>query len=155
MVEIIETALSGLGVPEKVLAAGQFQPRGHMGSMFTGGLVGESLAGSVGGVADSVATVGGGAAGARMHDAATGLPSNMLVGVTDTHVCGFAAKTRHTEAGPIVFRVPRSGVEVKVHQRVNVRVLELIDSASGSRIELEGHRLPMTHSKDVIHALTS
>jgi hypothetical protein len=30
---------------------------------------------------------------------------------------------------------------------VNVRVLELIDSATGSRIELEGNRLPVTHSK--------
>jgi hypothetical protein len=29
-------------------------------------------------------------------------------------------------------------------------VLELIESASGSRIELEGNRLPITHSKDVI-----
>jgi hypothetical protein len=36
---------------------------------------------------------------------------------------------------------------------VNVRVLELIDSATGSRIELEGNRLPVTHSKDVIDTL--
>jgi hypothetical protein len=44
---------------------------------------------------------------------------------------------------------------VKVHQRVNVRVLELIDEDSGSRIELEGNRLPVTHSKDVIEALSA
>ena len=42
---------------------------------------------------------------------------------------------------------------MKVHQRVNVRVLELIDAATGARIELEGNRLPVTHSKDVIQAL--
>ena len=42
---------------------------------------------------------------------------------------------------------------MKVHLRVNVRVLELIDSATGARIELEGNRVPMTHSKDVIKAL--
>jgi hypothetical protein len=36
---------------------------------------------------------------------------------------------------------------------VNVRVLELIDEASGSRIELEDNRLPVTHSKDVIETL--
>jgi hypothetical protein len=36
---------------------------------------------------------------------------------------------------------------------VNVRVLELIDEASGSKIELEGNRLPITHSKDVIDEL--
>jgi hypothetical protein len=34
-----------------------------------------------------------------------------------------------------------------------VRVLELLDEASGSRIELEGSRVPLTHSKDVIEAL--
>jgi hypothetical protein len=45
------------------------------------------------------------------------------------------------------------GVTAKVHQRVNVRILELIDTASGSRIELEGNRLPVTHSRDVIDAL--
>ena len=38
-------------------------------------------------------------------------------------------------------------------RRVNVRVLELIDTATGSRIELEGNRIPLTHSKDVIHDL--
>ncbi len=44
-------------------------------------------------------------------------------------------------------------VSVEVHQRVNVRVLELIDAASGSRLEVEGNRLPVTHSKDVIDHL--
>jgi hypothetical protein len=34
-----------------------------------------------------------------------------------------------------------------------VRASELIDRASGARIELEGNRLPVTHSKDVIEAL--
>jgi hypothetical protein len=153
MVEIVETALRELGVPEEVTAAGQFEPRGHTGSLFAGGLIGDSLTGSLGGLADSIATVGGSIAGARIHDAASGLPREMLVGVTPTHVCGFAAKTRHSPAGPIVFRVPRANLDVKVHQRVNVRVLELIDSTTGSTIQLEGNRIPLTHSKDVINAL--
>ena len=153
MVGIVEQALVELGVAEQVVAAGQFMPRGHTGSMFAGGFVGDSLAGSTGSLGDAIGTAGGALAGAKMHDAASGLPSTMLVGVTPTHVCGFAAKTRHSPAGPLVFRVPREGLEVKVHQRVNVRVLELIDSASGSRIELEGNRIPLTHSKDVIDAL--
>jgi hypothetical protein len=79
----------------------------------------------------------------------------MLVGVTATHVYGFKESTRHSPVGPLVFRVPRAGLDVKVHQRVNVRILELIDSTSGSRIELEGNRIPVTHSKDVITALQS
>jgi hypothetical protein len=38
---------------------------------------------------------------------------------------------------------------------VNVRILELADTASGSTIQLEGNRIPLTHSKDVITALGS
>jgi len=53
-----------------------------------------------------------------------------------------------------VFQVPRAGLTAKVHQRVNVRVLELIEPGSGSRVELEGNRIPLTHSKDVIRLLT-
>ncbi|GAA2140055.1 hypothetical protein GCM10009844_09360 [Nocardioides koreensis] len=154
MIGIVEEALRELGVPEEVTAAGQFLPRGHTGSMFAGGLVGDSLAGSAGGVADAVGTAAGSLAGARAHDAASGLPDKMLVGVTPTHVCGFGAATRYSAAGPLVFRVPRRNLDVRVHQRLNVRVLELIDPATGSRIELEGNRIPLTHSKDVIEALT-
>ncbi len=153
MIEIVEVALRELGVPEEVTAAGQFMPRGHTGSMFAGGMVGDSLTGSLGGLADSIGTVGGSIAGARIHDASTGLPGKMLVGVTPTHVCGFDSASRRSAAGPIVFRVPRATLQVKVHQRVNVRILELIDSTTGSRIELEGNRIPVTHSKDVIDAL--
>ena len=43
---------------------------------------------------------------------------------------------------------------MKVHQRANVLVLELIHPETGSRIELEGNRLPITHSKDVISELS-
>ena len=67
-----------------------------------------------------------------MHDASTGLPGTMLVGVTPTHVCAFDSRSRH-KAGPIVFRVPRRTLKVEVHQRVNVRILELVDESSGSR----------------------
>jgi hypothetical protein len=36
---------------------------------------------------------------------------------------------------------------------VNVRVLELIHDDTSSRIELEGNRVPLTHSEDVIETL--
>jgi hypothetical protein len=154
MVEAVETALRELGMDEPVEAAGEFQPRGHTGSMFAGGFVGEAVGGSLGGVGDSVAVVGGALAGAKIHDAASGLPEWMIVGVTPTHVCGFAAAKRRREAGALVFRVPRSAIEVEVHGRVNVRILELIDPGTGSRIQLEGNRIPVAHSKDVIEALS-
>ncbi len=72
MVESVQGALGQLQVDEKVLAVGQFQPRGHTGSMFAGGLIGSSVGGS--GLADSIATVGGSIAGYKLHDAASGLP---------------------------------------------------------------------------------
>jgi hypothetical protein len=68
-------------------------------------------------------------------------------------VYGFAAAHRSSPAGALVFGVSREQIDVKVHQRVNVRILELVDSATGSTIQLEGNRIPLTHSKDVIEAL--
>ncbi len=153
MVQSVEGALSVLGAPEEVEAAGEFQPRGHTGAMFAGGFIGDGLASAMGGLADSVGTVGGALAGGRLHDAGSGLPTWMLVGVTPTHVCGFAAEHPRRQAGALVFRLPRESLEVTVHRRVNVRILELVDPATGAAIELEGNRIPLTHSKDVIQAL--
>ena len=154
MVELVQRALVARGIQDEVEAVGQFEPRGHTGSMFVGGLVGDEAGSLVGGAADAVGLAAGSLAGMHAADAASGLPSQMLVGVSATTVYGFAAPTRHSEPTSLVFQVPRAGIEVKVHQGVNVRVLELIDGASDSRIELEGNRLPMTHSKDVIETLT-
>jgi hypothetical protein len=101
-----------------------------------------------------VGTGAGALAGMRAADARSGLAPNMLVAVSETTVYGFAAPTRRSEPTALAFQVPRAGLTAKVHQRVNVRVLELIDEATGSRIELEGNRIPLTHSKDVIEALS-
>jgi hypothetical protein len=122
--------------------------------MFAGGLVGGDAGSLLGGVGDSVGTGAGALAGMRATDASSGLPPKMLVGVSERSVYGFAAPTRHDAPTALAFQLPRAGLTAKVHQRVNVRVLELIDDASGSRIELEGNRLPVTHSKDVIEALS-
>jgi hypothetical protein len=153
MVEIVNEALATQGIADTVMSVGEFYPRGHTGAGFAGGLIGGDAGGAIGSLGDSVGTAGGYLAGARAHDATTGLPEKMLVGVSETTVYGFAEHTRHTEPGALVFKVPRAGLEAEVHQRVNVRVLELIDSATGSRIELEGMRLPVTHSRDVIDTL--
>ena len=152
MVEIVNEALATQGIADTVMSVGEFYPRGHTGAGFAGGLIGGDAGGAIGSLGDSVGTAGGYLAGARAHDATTGLPEKMLVGVSETTVYGFAGNRAHPKA--LVFRLPRNGLEAKVHQRVNVRVLELIDTESGSRIELEGMRLPITHSKDVIQELT-
>ena len=153
MVELVQKALRERGIDDQIVAVGQFNPRGHTGGMFVGGLMGGDAGGGLGSLGESVGVGAGSLAGMKAADASSGLPANMLVGVSETTVYGFAARTRHDEPTEVAFQVPRSGITANVHQLVNVRVLELIDDESGSRIELEGNRLPVTHSKDVIEVL--
>ena len=151
IVEVVNKALAAGGIDDTVIAAGEFNPRGHSGAGFAGGWsAGTSATRFPARGRDRDA--GGYLAGTKAHDSATGLPERMVVGASETTVYGFAGNRAHPKA--LAFRVPRAGLEAKVHQRVNVRVLELIDTESGSRIELEGMRLPITHSKDVIQELT-
>jgi hypothetical protein len=154
MEHAVQEALAREGIAEEVLAAGQFNPRGHTGAMFAGGLAGGGVGGAAGSVGEDVGEVIGAVAGPRASDASHGMPSWMLVGVTAESVYGFDGRSRSKTPGALVFKAKRDGLEVKVHNRVNVRVLELIHPESGSRIELEGNRVPLTHSKDVIAALS-
>lgn len=149
ILEKVQNALVGLGIEDEVTAAGMFFPRGHSGGAFAGGLLGDELGGSVG-------MAGGVLAGQQAADARSGLPERMLVGVSSSAVYGFGTRREHErEPTGIVFQLKRAGIEVKVHQRVNVRVLELIDRESGAKVELEGQRLPGFHVSEVIHALES
>ena len=152
IVEVVNEALAAAGIEDTVTTAGEFEPRGHSGAGFAGGMIGGDIGDAIGSAAGGVRAVGGYLAGTSAHDAAAGLPERMVVGVSETMVYGFAGNRAHPKG--LVFRVPREGLEAKVHQRVNVRVLELVDTADGSTIELEGMRLPITHSKDVIEELT-
>jgi hypothetical protein len=154
MEHAVQEALAREGIADEVLAAGQFNPRGHTGSMFAGGLAGGEV-GELGGAAgEAVGEITGVAGGMRANAAASGMPQWMLVGVTADAVYGFDGRSRSKEPGAMVFKAERAGLEVKVHQRVNVRVLELIHPESGSRIELEGSRVPVAHAKDVIATLS-
>jgi hypothetical protein len=153
MIEEVHAALLKRGVEDEVLAVGEFNPRGHTGGLFVGGLAAGEAGGALGRVGEDIGLAAGSIAGMRAADAASGLPPYMLVAVTGSTVYGFAGR-RNKEPTELAFEVPRAAIEAKVHQRVNVRVLELIDEASGSQIELEGNRLPVTHTKDVIDELT-
>ncbi len=154
MERVVQQALVREGIADEVIAAGQFSPRGQTGSLFAGGLAGGSLGEIGGSLGEAVGDVAGSIGGMRANAAAHGMPQFMLVGVTADEVYGFEGRSRSKEPGAMVFKAARAGLEVKVHQRVNVRVLELIHPESGSRIELEGSRIPVTHSKDVIEALS-
>jgi hypothetical protein len=154
MESAVQEALAREGIADEVLAAGQFNPRGHTGSIFAGGLAGGSVGELGGKVGEAVGEVAGVAGGMRANAAASGMPEFMLVGVTGDAVYGFEGRSRSKEPGALIFKAERAGLEVKVHQRVNVRVLELIHPETGSSIELEGSRIPVAHAKDVIETLT-
>ncbi len=153
MERAVQQALAREGIGDEVIAAGQFNPRGHSGSMFAGGIVGGDVGGVAGTVGDAIGGAAGIAGGMEANAVTSGMPQWMLVGVTADAVYGFDGRSRSKEPGALIFKAERSELEVKIHKRVNVRVLELIHKDSGSRIELEGNRIPLTHSKDVIEAL--
>jgi hypothetical protein len=154
MIELVQTALDRFGIEDQVVAVGQFNPRGHVGGMFAGGLAGGGVGDRLGGLGGGIGTAAGSLAGQRAADHASGLPSSVLVAVSAERVYGFDAPTRHSDPRALLFNLRRQDLETKVHQRVNVRILELIDTPSGDSVQLEGNRLPITHSGDVIKALT-
>ena len=154
LVERVGEALAEQGVDDDVLAAGIFFPRGHTGGMFAGGLVGDSVGGALGGLGSSVGAAGGAIAGGRAHDAASGLPERMVVAVTRSAVFGFDSERDHGRRPTrLLLNLPRERVTPKVHQRVNVRILELVDDETGASVQLEGSRVPTLHTGDVIRAL--
>ena len=158
MVKAVQAALDSQGIDDKIEVVGQFEPRGTTGAIFAGGMIGGEVGGAFGGVADAVGTGAGMLGGIEAASQVQGLPRQMLVGASQSTVYGFKMRGmegRKTEPHELVFRVPRADLEVKVHQRVNVRTLELIDRDSGSKIELEGGRIPITHSHALIKFLES
>ena len=148
MVSRAQAALERSGVDDRVEAAAIFLPRGHFGSAFAGGFIGDELVGG------GIGAAGGALAGMKAHDAAAPTPERCMVAVTPGKVYGF--DTERGKGGRVptraVFAVDRTSLEVKVHQRFNVRVLELI-GADGAAVELEGPRLPGFHAGAVIDAL--
>ena len=148
MVGRVQAALARNGVEDRVEAAAIFLPRGHFGSAFAGGFIGDELVGG------GVGAAGGALAGMKAHDAAAPTPERCMVAVTAAKVYGF--DTERGKGGRVptraVFAVDRKSLQVKVHQRFNVRVLELIGT-DGAAIELEGPRLPGFNAGAVIDAL--
>lgn len=153
MLKALNAAVKRQGFDDQVVAAGQFTPRGFTGGLFAGGLVGDTVAGAVGPSGDAIGTIGGALAGAHGVAKSRGLPSAMLVGVSAQWVYGFAGRSRSKVPNELVFRLPRAAMTVSVAQRVNVRTLTLASNGDSARIQLEGNRLPITHSKDVIDEL--
>ncbi len=153
LIQRVQEALARQGVEDEVLAAGIFFPRGHTGAMFAGGSAGDGLTDRPGGLASGVGTAGGAIAGGHALDAASGLPERTIVAVTESAVFGFDSERAHGRTPTrLVVALPRAGLTTQVHQRVNVRILELQD-ASGASVQLEGNRVPTLHTAGVFKAL--
>ena len=43
IVDVVNQALASAGIEDSVIAAGEFNPRGHLGAGFAGGLIGGEL----------------------------------------------------------------------------------------------------------------
>jgi len=155
MVKRVQEALTGAGVEDTIPAAGVFLPRGHFAGAFAGGLVGGGVGDAIGGnLAGSVGTGFGAMAGMKAVDEAADVPARTMLGVSESKVYGFDTEREYgRHPTRLVFALDRDDLKAKVHQRVNVRVLELIHGPSGDAIELEGPRLPGFHAGNVIDAL--
>jgi hypothetical protein len=155
MLELVQNALQKEGLRDELIAVGQFNPRGHSGALFAGGLMGGEAGGRLGGnLGGDVGVAAGSLSGQCAADRASGLPPSILVAASAESVYGFDAPTRHSQPRAVLFKLSRRDLKTRVHQRFNVRILELTDQRTGDTKELEGNRLPVTHSGDVIKALT-
>jgi hypothetical protein len=153
LIDRAQSALTEAGVDDVVMAAAIFLPRGHFGGAFAGGLAGDIAGGS--GLAGSIGTGVGAMVGMHEADARSGMPDRTIVAVSENRVYGFDTERAKGGRKPtgLIFAVDRPTLKAKVHQRFNVRVLELEDGPSGHKIELEGPRMPGFHAGDVIDAL--
>jgi len=155
MIAAVQAALEHQGIDDTIADVGQFEPRGTTGALFAGGMIGDTVGGVFGGAGDLIGGAAGAIGGIHAASSASGLPTHMMVGASATAVYGFkmASGGRRAEPRDLLFAVPLADLEIKVHGRVNVRILELINEQTGSKIELEGNRLPLTHSHDLIRYL--
>ena len=155
MIKAVQAAIDDRGIDDTIEQVGQFSPRGTSGSTAAGAMIGSEIGGEFGDVGDAIGLGAGMLAGRGANATSRGLPMQMLVGASESTVYGFkmSGGGRRKEPHDMVFRVPRKGLDVKVHGRVNVRVLELIESETGTTVELEGNRIPVTHSHDLIKYL--
>ena len=82
---------------DRIVAAGQFYPRGHTGGLFVGGLAGADAGSLLGTAGDAVGLVAGSLAGREVAGGYSGLPDTMLIGVSESAVYGFAGASRRKE----------------------------------------------------------
>lgn len=151
-----QQGLEQAGTDDRLVAVGEFFPRGHTGGMAVGGLAGSAAGGIGGSLGDALGLAAGSLVGMEAADAASGLPERVFVAVSQSTVYLMRGETHrlgHPTPGAVFGAFPRGSIECKVHQRVNVKVVELLDHTTGATVELEGSRIPRYHVGDVLDAL--
>ena len=142
MVKAVQAALDTHGIDDTIEVVGQFEPRGSTGSLFAGGMIGSEVGGAFGEVGDGSRSGGGGdrrvVPRTRSREACRRRCSSARPSRRST--ASRCDGGRRKEPHDLVFRVPRDDLTVKVHARVNVRVLELINPETG--IEGRARRQP-------------
>ena len=75
MVEVLQRALEHHRIDDRIVAAGQFYPRGHTGGMFVGGLAGSDAGSLLGTAGDLVGLAAGSMAGRAVAAATRACPT--------------------------------------------------------------------------------
>jgi hypothetical protein len=152
---LVAKAQAAVGPADTILAAAAFQPRGTDGGLAGGHALGESVGHAFGGgVGGAIGGLVGAAIGVEEVKKAGGLSSDStgalnvvpwesLVAVSKDKVYGWRLQLQgvHTAPTEVLFALDRSGIAIRVHNRVGVHTFELQDLAGGTRWEFEGNRI--------------
>lgn len=152
--DVVAIAQAAVGASDTILAAAWFEARGTSGGMLAGMEIG-NVAGNVsgGGLAGAVLSLAGTAIGYKVGHNSGGLvtrtddgmvihqaPYVSLIAVSEQNIYGWHVghKAAHRAAGEVLFALPRSEVEVEVHQRATVRTFEVMHPSAHEKWEFEG-----------------
>ncbi len=154
--KLLREAQQVVGEDDVLLAAGVFQPRGTQAGMSGGAAIGGGLARGVAGLAAAAAGMAVGQQAARTASGSLEAPRWTVLAVSTTRIYGLVGHGEGLVIRPEeVFAVlDREHITTRVHERVGVRVLEIVDGDSGAALELETARLGGWHGTDVLRELT-
>ncbi len=154
--KLLSEAQQIVGQDDVLLAAGVFQPRGTQAGMSGGAATGGGLARGVAGLALSAAGIAAGERAATTAARGLSTPRWTVLAVSADRIYGL---TGHGEGlairpGEVFAVLSRDEVTTKVHERVGVRVVEIIENGAGAALELETARLGGWHGADVLRLLS-
>ena len=152
---VIAIAQKAVGETDTIIAAAWFQARGTSGGTLAGMEAGDVASDMVGGgFAGAVLSIAGNAIGFKKGHNSGGLvtrtddgmvihqaPYYSLIAISEKNIYAWHVghKSMHRTAGEVLFVLPRSEVEVKVHARATVRTFEVLHASAHEKWEFEGN----------------